>query len=132
MQTAAGQARATRPSPQGLPRACAEEPCLDAPAFAALAGVLDSSVLAGIYREFLAQTRSRLHQLSSGADRELRAALAHSIKGTAGMLGARSVASCAERLERVESEREAAVVLRAMAAACDRLDGELRERQVAS
>ncbi len=131
MQTAVGRARA---KPSGLsrpPQTYAFEPSLDTAIFSALAEALDRVVLAQIYREFLSQTRSRIEELSSRRDKYTRAALAHTIKGTAGMLGARSLATWAACLEHAEGEGETEKMLTAMLAACAALDAALRERQIA-
>ncbi len=135
MQTAAGQGRATSLGAQVPPRTCAHEVCLDAAVldaavFDALAAVLAPSVLAQIYREFLVQTQGRVEQLSFGSDTDLRRALAHTVKGTAGMLGARAVASCAEALEGARSRRDEQKTLAAMLAACAMLHAALREKRV--
>ena len=130
MQTAAGPARATRPGSPGLSQPRVHELCLDLTVFDALAGVLDPPVLAQVYREFLLQTRSRVEELRSKPNYGNRPALAHTIKGTAGMLGARAIAGHAERLESGQGEGETAKTLAAMLTACAALDAALRERRI--
>ncbi len=73
---------------------------LDLATFAAFRDVLDPQTLADIYREFLHTTAARVAALPGLRDRgEELGRLAHTLKGTAGMLGANRVAALAARLE---------------------------------
>ena len=73
---------------------------LDLATFGAFRDVLDPKTLADIYREFLEGTAKRVTALPGLRDREELGRLAHTLKGTAGMLGAGRVAALAARLER--------------------------------
>lgn len=77
----------------------AEEPVLDPAIFGAFKDVLDAKTLGEIYREFLLQTQTRLAALPHLRDREELERLAHTLKGTSGMLGAARVAALAAQLE---------------------------------
>ena len=129
MQATAERTSAVRSGSGRLLPPCALEPSLDPAVFGALASVLDPVVLAQIYREFLSQTRCRIEEPSMQHDTQIRASLAHTIKGTAGMLGAEAIARCAAYLE--EPKADVKGTLTAMSAACAALETALRERQVA-
>ena len=128
MQATAERTSAVRSRSRRLLPPCALEPSLDPAVFGALASALNPVVLAQIYREFLAQTRSRIEEPSIQNDDQARASLAHTIKGTAGMLGAEAIARCAAYLETPEAEVKG--TLTAMSTACAALETALRERQI--
>ncbi len=110
---------------------CALSP-LDTVLFDSLQGILNGTTLAQIYREFLQHTRSRIEEHAVRLDPERLRALGHTVKGTAGMLGAAAVAQLALRLEeRAADPAAAAEELSAMLAACAALEAALRERQIA-
>ena len=81
-----------------LPKA-KDIPALNREIFDSLSHVLDKALLGQIYCDFLAQTRLRADTLAQSADCAAVQATAHTIKGTAGMLGATYIAAVAEQLE---------------------------------
>ncbi len=113
-------------------RACATVPALDPEIFNSLHEVLDASVTAEIYREFLSQTRLRFASLAAGTpDLTRMREAAHTLKGTAGMLGAKQIAAGAERLESaVSGNGDAASIIRQILGDCGSLEAALRIRQV--
>ena len=115
-----------------LLQALAEKPVLDPEIFGALHDMLDASVIAQIYREFLHQTRIRLTGLGTAPDPGKVREVAHTVKGTGGMLGAGQIAAWAEQLEHASAvTREAEQAIRQMLEGCAALEAILRTRQVA-
>ena len=124
--------RSTHPGqPSPLP-SCAPLPSLDTTLFGSLQETLNGSTLAQIYREFLCNTRSRIEEHAVRLEPERLRTLGHTVKGTAGMLGAAAIAHRAALLEqRAEDPAAAAEELSSMLAACAALEAALRERHVA-
>ena len=131
----AGNRRAEQldaPGASESPTPCTSAPSLDPDLFESLRGTLDRAVLAQIYREFLAHTRSRIEEHAIKLDPQRLRSLGHTIKGTAGMLGAAAMAKRAALLEEEAADpAKAAHGLSAMLAACAALEAALRERQIA-
>ncbi len=110
----------------------AAEPVLDLAIFGAFRDVLDPKTLAGIYRDFLLQTGARVAALPRLQDREELSGLAHTLKGTAGMLGANRVAARAAQLEReLAAGPDLALAAQQLAEACTALRAALIQAQVA-
>ena len=131
MQGTDEQARSGRPGLKSPAPPCAPAP-LDTVLFDSLQGTLNGTTLAQIYREFLQHTRSRIEEHAVRLEPERLRALGHTVKGTAGMLGAAAVAQLALRLEERAADPAAAEEkLSAMLAACAALEAALRERQIA-
>ena len=121
-----------RPGAQNRACPCVPEASLDSALFDSLRTVLNGTVLAQIYREFLAQTRSRIEEHTTKLDPGRLRPFGHTVKGTAGMLGALAIAHHAELLEEVAADPvRAAERLSVMLAACAALEAALRERQIA-
>ncbi len=88
-------------------------------------------IITQIYGEFLTLTRLRLQTLPEIFDRQQVGELAHTIKGTAGMLGAQQIAACAEQLESdLDSHRAFESTVQRLGKACLELETELRKEQV--
>ncbi len=106
-------------------------PALDAAVFLGLSELLERSVLAQIYHEFLNGTRARLQALAAVPEPTTLKNTGHTIKGTAGMLGARALADCAAQLEQASTAgKQARRLIRRMLHHCDSLEAELKFRQV--
>lgn len=106
-------------------------PLLDLQIFEALRAVLDSATLSHIYAELLKQTRLRLTGLEQATHPDQVQAVAHSICGSAGMLGAATLAAAAAALEAHPTPDENLVrALESMRRGCAALEAALRERQV--
>lgn len=86
-------------APSALPGNQAPVSILDPEIFGSFRDMLDPETLAHIYREFLLTTRQRIDSLSEAPDPEALSRLAHTMKGTAGMLGANCIAARAAQLE---------------------------------
>ncbi len=106
-------------------------PALDMEVFSALVELLDPSVIADTYREFLAQTRLRLGSLPKADETRQLHEVAHTMRGTAAMLGASGIAILVTQLEhgpittlRLEQ------VTRQLEGSCTRLELALRQAQV--
>ncbi len=111
-----------------------EDPVLDLATFGAFRDVLDPHTLADIYREFLQTTATRVAALPGLRDREELARLAHTLKGTAGMLGANRVAARAARLEQeleLPGEPDLRTTADELGEACAELRVALARQQVA-
>ena len=102
---------------------------LDASIFDTLRELLDEDTLASTYREFLAVTRARIAGAPGLNDVEAMHLLGHTVRGTAGMLGAVEVADCAGRLER-ETPGDYKILLAAVDRACAALEDALRKAEV--
>ncbi len=74
-------------------------PTLDVEVFSALVELLDPFVIADTYREFLAQTRLRLGSLPKADETRQLHEVAHTMRGTAAMLGASGIATLVTQLE---------------------------------
>lgn len=74
-------------------------PVLDMEVFSALAELLDPTVVAYTYREFLAQTRLRLFSMPKADETRQLHEIAHAMRGTAAMLGANGIAMLVTQLE---------------------------------
>ncbi len=117
--------------PLPSPKQTGSEPTLDAAILASLRELLDAGIVAGIYREFLAQTQARLTSLEAPADPKHVCELAHTIKGTAGMLGAKAIAACAAELEDGPGSPEhLRRQVDRLGEACRALDAALRQERV--
>ncbi len=107
---------------------------LDPAVFGALRGMLPTDVLAHTYREFLKRTRAQLVAFSAADDPSRaneRGDLGHTIRGTAGMLGATQVAVCAAALERTKvTASELRTAVTSLHTACTALESALRKEQV--
>lgn len=102
---------------------------LDPRVFQTYSELFSPELLGEVYRDFLAQTRERLASMSQGVSLESMRSTAHTIAGTAGMLGAGRIARRAAQLEREESEcgpRQ----LDSLLGACMSLEAQLRNRKV--
>ncbi len=109
-----------------------DSPTLDPVVFGSLRGMLDSQVVAQIYREFLLQTRVRLSALSTLEDSGKLRELAHTLKGTAGMLGARELSAYAASLEDTHlAQSDLQQISRRMVVCCEELEEALRRERLA-
>ena len=106
-------------------------PALQQEIFDSLCHLLDKAVLTQIYSEFLAQTRLRVHALTQSADPQVVQAMAHTIKGTAGMLGADRIAAAAKQLEDDPATgSDLSAALAEIAEGCTALEAALNGKQV--
>jgi HPt (histidine-containing phosphotransfer) domain-containing protein len=92
---------------------------------------LDARVLARIYWEFLERTRGRIDGLAT-LDRAGLREFAHTVSGTAGMLGATALAVYAGAAGALEPcSRELEQLARMLEGACEHLESQLRRQRVA-
>jgi HPt (histidine-containing phosphotransfer) domain-containing protein len=92
---------------------------------------LDPVVLARIYAEFLERTRGRIAELTALDQAGVRE-FAHTVAGTAGMLGATALAICAGAAGPLQpGSSELGRLARTLEAACEHLETELRLQRVA-
>ncbi|WP_158615430.1 Hpt domain-containing protein [Acidipila sp. EB88] len=129
--------RATPPQvpARSVPRKSYEPsfPALDPSTFGTLRRLLDETVLADTYREFLRQTRRRLEAaLNAPAEQDVAHVLGHTLRGTAGMLGAAGLARVAAEFE-AESlpETRFRALVQETLRGCTLLEAALREAHVA-
>ncbi len=97
---------------------------LDPLTFEPLRELLTPEVLTQIYREFLEQTRMRIDALL--AERASVPELAHTMRGTAGMLGAQAIAALAGELEQAPADQDPRRLLGELHRGCDLLEQILR------
>ena len=103
---------------------------LDPDVYGYLTETLAPNVLAGIYSEFLERTRDRLATLMSTDSIGLHE-FAHTLGGTAGMLGARELVRAVAPLARMEpGSPELERIAHLLSAACDTLEKVLLRTQV--
>ncbi len=106
-------------------------PTLDAEVFSTLAELLNPSVIADTYREFLAQTRLRLCSMPKADETEQLHNLAHTMRGTAAMLGANGLAILVTQLEHGSmTPLRLEQITRQLQRGCTRLELALRQTQV--
>ena len=101
---------------------------LDGDTFQALLSTLQPTVLLEIYRQFLLQTRQRCEALQRSSDSATLHAFAHTLRGTAGMLGATSIAALADQFT-----TDGAPLLRSidrLETACHALESALRQERL--
>ncbi len=99
--------------------------------FRSLLEFLDPSVLTQTYREFLLQTRAKIHFLKGGVSLAETHDVAHALRGTAGMVGADEIAAIAGGLEEEPTSGAPLVVLlECLHGSCTRLEAALRKEQL--
>jgi HPt (histidine-containing phosphotransfer) domain-containing protein len=96
---------------------------LDREAFEALESFLPPEELAELYREFLRLTCQRLDLLRGGMAPEMIRSVAHTIAGTAGMLGAQQIANLASQLNLTAADEsfDSTPLVGLLVEACDTL-----------
>jgi HPt (histidine-containing phosphotransfer) domain-containing protein len=102
-----------------------DQAALDPGIFETLRTTLAPSALLEIYAVFLSDTRQRLALLGEPNASGLLSQVVHTIRGSAGMIGATQIAALAERLER--DPDPPSKLLRA----CEHLQATLREEGLA-
>ena len=126
-----GQAHENRASQLDSMGRVDRAPALNLEIFESLSQLLDRAILTQIYGEFLAQTRLRIHTLAQSADPHSVQATAHTIKGTAGMLGAAQIAAAAGQLEDDPiTGSDLGAALAGIAENCMALEAALKGKQV--
>ena len=107
------------------------DPILDICIFQGLQTFLEPAQLAEMYREFLCLTRNRIEALRSNPQAETVRNITHTIAGTAGMLGAQSIAVLAQQLEAdADGSFSFAADVDLLHEACDTLSHALRACKV--
>lgn len=106
-------------------------PALDVEVFSALTELLDASVVADTYREFLAQTRLRLRSMPDAGEIKQLHSVAHTMRGTAAMLGASGLATLITQLEHGPiTTLMLEQVTKQLERACTRLELALRQARI--
>ena len=101
---------------------------LDGEVFGTLRELLDASILAQTYRDFLSQTRLRLKGFPAASEEKAVREMAHSLRGTAAMLGAGRIAAAVVRLEEEPvTSRAVEQVIELLHAECAALELALRK-----
>lgn len=104
---------------------------LDTGIFRGLKELFDEDLLSETYRTFLMESRERLRSLHGKFEERPFRELGHTLRGSAGMLGAPQVAVFATLLEHLTPGSEGmADALTALSNACDALERALREQGV--
>ncbi len=104
---------------------------LDSEVFGSLRELLDATILAQTYRDFLSQTRLRLKGFPAASQEKAIREIAHGLRGTAGMLGANRIAAAAARLEEEPvTSRAVEQVIEQLYAECAALESALRKEEL--
>ena len=105
---------------------------LDPAVFTSFRSFLDEAAAAQVYRIFLADTRQRIGVIAADPACSEAAGLAHTVKGTAGMLGASAIAYRAAQVEHcLPHPPSIASLLARLYDDCAALEAELKHKGVA-
>ncbi len=101
---------------------------LDPSIFGSLRELLDEPILKQTYSDFLANTRLRLQTFPAASEEKAVQEVAHSLRGTAAMLGANQISRAIAQLEREPaSSARVARVVEQLFADCTTLEAALRK-----